>query len=77
MLRREIKSLFASTSAMCWIMDFICPIVTVGFTLMNADFMSLYFSNPLYTVVFIILVAMMVIGSFINHKTIARIKKGA
>ena len=54
MLRREIKSLFASTSAM-----------------------SLYFSNPLYTIVFIILVAMMVIGSFINHKTIARIKKGA
>ena len=77
MLRREVKSVFASTSAMCWMMDVICPVVAIGFTAMNQSYLELYFSSPLYTMAFIGMLVMMLIGSIINHATMARIKKGA
>lgn len=76
MLRREIKSEFASTTAMCWIMDFICPLTMVAFTTMNTQYVDVYFSSPTYTAIFVAMIVMMLIGSFINHKTLNRIKKG-
>lgn len=77
MLRREIKSLFSSTNAMCWMMDIICPGVAIGFTATNKEYLELYFSSPLCSCVFIGLLAMMLIGSLINHMTIAKVKKVA
>lgn len=76
MLRREIKSIFSSTSSMIWIMDFIPPIVIIWFGASNKEYINVYFSDPMYSIVFFIIVIMLVIGSFINHRTIKKLTKG-
>lgn len=76
MLRREIKSIFSSTSSMIWIMDFIPPIVIIWFGATNEEYINVYFSDPLYSILLVIMIIMMAIGSIINHRTIKKVTKG-
>ena len=71
--RREIKSLFSSTSSMIWIMDIIFPLIIAYFWITNPEYLEVYFSDPFYMGVFILLVVMDITGSIINHKILDRV----
>lgn len=77
MLRREVKNIFTNTSLMVWLFDILPPIVIIGFTLLNRQFVEVYFSSPLYMMIFAAFLFIPFIGSFFNHRTIQKIKKGA
>lgn len=77
MLRREIKSIFSSTSSMIWMMDVIAPLSVIGFAVMNPSYIQVYFSNPVYTAILALIIGMIAAGTFINHKALKRISKGA
>lgn len=77
LLRREIKSIFSSNSSMVWIMDFLVPIVFIGYAAMSPGNIEVYFSNPIYTMIFVLFLMMIVTGSIINHRTMRNIQKGA
>lgn len=74
--RREIKSLFSSTSSMVWIMDFIFPFIIAYFWITNPDYLSVYFSDTLYMGIFALLVVMDLTGTIINHKILDRVQSG-
>ena len=76
LLRKEIKTLFSGTTSMIWIMDFVPPLIMVIYLVGNRDMSNTYFNSPLLTLVLLGLVVMMVIGSFINHRTLNKVMKG-
>lgn len=76
LLRKEIKTLFSGTTSMIWIMDFVPPLIMLIYLVGNRDMSNTYFNSPLLTLVLIGLVVMMVIGSFINHRTLNKVMKG-
>lgn len=77
MLRREVNNIFMDTSIMVWMFDFLSPVVMIGFSLLNYQFVEVYFSSPIHMMIFATLLFVPLIGSFLNHKTIRKIKKGA
>lgn len=77
MLRREIRSIFSSTSSMVWMMDFIAPGIVLYFLFVNQDYVALYFSNPFYVALFLVFVVMIIIGIIVNHAILNKVKKGA
>lgn len=77
MLRREVKTLFAETSSMVWIMDILAPFVIMTYSISNPTYLQMYFSNPTHTVVFFFIISFMLIGSINNHHQIKKIMKGA
>ena len=76
MLRREIDTIFSSTTSMVYIMDVIPIGVMTLFSATNKDFIEIYFSSPGYIVLFILLFIMPIFGSVIVHKKLKKIKKG-
>ena len=77
MLRKEVKTMFASTTAMVWIMDFICPGVVLWFSISNSDYSEVYLSGPLYMIILAAILIAMGIGSFVNHRTLSQAQSGA
>lgn len=77
MLRREVNSIFAETALMVWTFDLLPPIIIIGFSVLNQQFVNIYFSNPIYMALFAVFLFVPFIGSFLNHGTIRKIKKGA
>lgn len=77
MLRREIKSIFSSTSSMVWMMDFIAPGIILWFLFANRNYVKIYFSSPVYMALFIIFLGLISIGIIINHTILKKIRKGA
>ena len=77
MLRREIKSIFSSTSSMVWMMDFIAPGIILWFLFANRNYVEIYFSSPVYMALFIIFLGLISIGIIINHTIHKKIRKGA
>lgn len=77
MLRREIKSIFSSTSSMVWMMDFIAPGIILWFLFANRNYVEIYFSSPVYMALFIIFLGLISIGIIINHTILKKIRKGA
>lgn len=77
MLRREVNSIFAETALMVWTFDLLPPIIIIGFSVLNQQFVNIYFSNPIYMALFAVFLFAPFIGSFLNHGTIRKIKKGA
>lgn len=77
MLRRETKSILTDTTIMVRVFDILPYIIIIGFTMLNKQFIEIYFSNPVYVLVYIGLLVTPLIGSLLNHRTIKKIKKGA
>ena len=77
MLRKEISSIFSSTTSMVWMMDFLPIGVILGFCVTNKSYMEIYFSSPLNTFVFAVCVILPLVGSFVTHRTLNRIRRGA
>lgn len=77
MLRRETKSILTDTTIMVRVFDILPYIIIIGFTMLNKQFIEIYFSNPVYVLVYIEFLVTPLIGSLLNHRTIKKIKKGA
>lgn len=77
MLRRETKSILTDTTIMVRVFDILPYISIIGFTMLNKQFIEIYFSNPVYVLVYIGFLVTPLIGSLLNHRTIKKIKKGA
>lgn len=77
MLRRETKSILTDTTIMVRVFDILPYIIIIGFTMLNKQFIEIYFSNPVYILVYIGFLVTPLIGSLLNHRTIKKIKKGA
>lgn len=76
MMRREIKSIFAATSAMVWMFDFIAPGTILYFCITSPSYIDTYFQDSIHILMFVIILCMPFIGSIINHKTLKRVQKG-
>ena len=76
-LRRETKSILTDTTIMVRVFDILPYIIIIGFTMLNKQFIEIYFSNPVYVLVYIGFLVTPLIGSLLNHRTIKKIKKGA
>ena len=77
MLRRETKSILTDTTITVRVFDILPYIIIIGFTMLNKQFIEIYFSNPVYVLVYIGFLVTPLIGSLLNHRTIKKIKKGA
>lgn len=77
MLRRETKSILTDTTIMVRVFDILPYIIIIGFTMLNKQFIEIYFSNPVYVLVYIGFLVTPLIGSLLKHRTIKKIKKGA
>ena len=77
MLRRETKSILTDTTIMVRVFDILPYTIIIGFTMLNKQFIEIYFSNPVYVLVYIGFLVTPLIGSLLNHRTIKKIKKGA
>ena len=77
MLRRETKSILTDATIMVRVFDILPYIIIIGFTMLNKQFIEIYFSNPVYVLVYIGFLVTPLIGSLLNHRTIKKIKKGA
>lgn len=77
MLRKEIGSIFSSTSSMVWMMDFLPIFVILGFCMANRGYVDIYFSSTLNIIVLALCILMPLIGSFITHRTLSRIRRNA
>lgn len=49
MLRRETKSILTDTTIMVRVFDILPYIIIIGFTMLNKQFIEIYFSNPVYS----------------------------
>ena len=77
MLRREVKTLFAETSSMVWIMDVLAPFVIMTYSISNPTYLQMYFSSPTHIAVFFFIISFMLLGSINNHYQIKKLMKGA
>ena len=77
MLRREVQSIFSEVSSMMYIMDVLVPAVIIGFSVMNRQYVGVYFSSPTYIALFASFLALPLVGSVITHRSLNKIKKGA
>lgn len=71
--RREIKALFAGTSSMVWIMDFIPLGIILFLGITNQTYVDFYFSSPVTMVILLVIVGCCVLGSIINHVKLSRL----
>lgn len=72
MLRKEIRSMFAGTSYMVWLMDFLPLLIIIFLCFTNNSYRS-YYLNGYGILVLIGIVLACLIGSFINHRKISKI----
>lgn len=76
MMRREVKSIFAATSAMVWMFDFIAPGTILYFCITSPSYIDVYFQDTLHIILFVAILCMPLIGSVINHQSLRRVQKG-
>ena len=77
MLRREIRSIFSGTSSMIVLMDFITPGIILFFLLTNQEYIRIYFTDPFFTILFVVFIVMILFGCINNHRILRKIRKGA
>lgn len=75
MLRKEIKTLFSETTIMVYALDIIPWFVMILLLYMSPEYMSPYFENPILTIVLILILVIMTVGTFVIHK-MAKTAKG-
>ena len=74
-LNKRVNAAFASTNALVTVMDIFPPAVILFFTVTNRSYVDAFFSSPIMTIIFIILLLCPLIGSFIAHKMLGSVKK--
>ena len=77
MLRREVTSIFAETSSMVWIMDFVPYLVMVGYLAANPSAAGFFFSGAGGILLLSACFILPAFGSMISHRALDRVKKGA
>ncbi len=75
MLRKELRSMFASTTYMVYTMDILPLLIMLWLTLTNKSFKDYYF-NGLHIIILAGLIFVCLLGSLINHRKIKKIMKG-
>ena len=76
MARKEIKSLFADTSVMILVMDIMPVIILFGLYFGAPQYITPYFETPLMTILFVGLIAVTIVGSFIIRRMARNAKEG-
>lgn len=76
MLRKEVKSAFAGTTSMVWIMDFIPILTLIIYVATNQSVVNFYTGNPFYFMIFIIIIGCFLTGSIVNHRLLRKTVKG-
>jgi len=77
MVRKEIKSLFADTSVMILVMDIMPVIILIGLYFGAPQYITPYFESPLMTMLFIGLITVTMVGSFVIRRMARTAKEGA
>lgn len=76
MLRKEIKSLFADTDVMIFVMDLMPVAIIVGLYFYAPQYIMPYFENSLMTLLFFGLLAVMAAGTFVIRRIARSAKEG-
>lgn len=77
MLRKEIKSMFAGTTSMVYLMDFFPILIVLFVCITNKQYAEFYLNSFSHMVILVVIILLFVTGSFINHAKIRKIYKGA
>lgn len=77
MLRKEIKSLFADTDVMIFVMDIMPVAMIAGLYFYAPQYIMPYFESSLMTLVFFGLLAVMMAGTFVIRRMARSAKEGA
>ena len=72
MLRKEIRSMFAGTSYMVWLMDLLPILVIVFLCFTNNTYRNYYF-NGMGIFILIGIILLCLLGSFFNHRKMAKV----
>ena len=76
-MQKEIDSQFSSLQMMNIMMTMI-PYAAYAILLMGSiSYIQIYFTTPILTILFVLLLAMPLVGACINQKMVSNIKKGA
>lgn len=76
-LRKEVSSIFASTSSMVYVMDFMSYAVMLGFMALSWSYVRVFFTTPTYLIIFAACMILPGAGSVINHRQLRHVRKGA
>lgn len=76
MLRKEIKSLFADTDVMIFVMDVIPVTIIIGLYFYAPQYIVPYFENAMMTLLFFGLLAVMAVGTFVIRRMARSAKEG-
>lgn len=76
MLRKEIKSLFADTDVMIFVMDIIPIAIIIGLYFYAPQYIVPYFENSLMTLLFFGLLTVMAVGTFVIRRMARSAKEG-
>ena len=76
MLRKEIKSLFADTDVMIFVMDIMPVAIIAGLYFYAPQYIMPYFDNSLMTLLFFGLLAVMASGAFVIRRMARSAKEG-
>lgn len=76
MMRKEIKSLFADTDVMIFVMDIIPIAIIIGLYFYAPQYITPYFEDSLMTLLFFGLLAVMLVGTFVIRRMARSAKEG-
>ena len=75
MLRKEVASLFAGSKMTVLVMDFMPFIIITILYFASPVFLAPYFESAAMTFVFVFILALIIAGSVITHKSISKLRK--
>lgn len=76
MIKKEIKTLFTTSTMLIYIMD-VFPIIVFAFLfLFVGGYKDIYLSSPMMILILIGIVALLLIGSVISHRILKKAQKG-
>jgi len=77
MARKEIKALFADTTVMITVMDIMPVVILIGLYFGAPQYITPYFSSPMMTILFIGLIVVTLVGSFVIRRMARSAKEGS
>lgn len=77
MARKEIKALFADTTMMITVMDIMPVIILIGLYFGAPQYIAPYFASPMMTILFVGLIAVTLVGSFVIRRMARSAKEGS
>ena len=76
MMRKEVKSILASSSSLVLIMDFVPLLVILFLFITSRQYINIYFENPAFTLLLVFLIILPITGSIVNHSMLRKLKGG-